>query len=104
MTTKIILSPEAQLDLMDFCDYLDESDPEVSMRFFDAARSTFVEIARMPLIGQQYEVGETQSLRKWRIKGFRRYLIFYRVKPETIEIVRLLHGSQDVDSILTRNL
>jgi toxin ParE1/3/4 len=102
--TKIILSPEAQMDLMGLCDYLDASNPDVSMKFFDAARSTFVALARMPMIGQQYGASETQSLRKWRVKGFRQYLIFYRIKSETIEIVRILHGSQDVDSILARNL
>jgi toxin ParE1/3/4 len=91
---RIILSPEAQLDLMNCCDYLDGYSPDSSMNLFDAARSTFVEIARMPLIGQQYIPAgyKAQPLRKWRIKGFRNYLIFYRAQPETIEIVRILHG------------
>jgi len=36
----------------------------------------------------------------WPVNGFRRQLIFYISTNETIEIVRLLHGARDVDSLL----
>jgi plasmid stabilization system protein ParE len=35
-----------------------------------------------------------------RVKGFEKYLIFYRVFDNYIEIVRVLHSAQDIDSIM----
>lgn len=41
-----------------------------------------------------------QGLRKWGIRGFEKYLIFYLVSEELITIVRIIHGSRDIPTIL----
>jgi toxin ParE1/3/4 len=33
----------------------------------------------------------------WPIKGFANYLIFYRMRSNSIEIVRVLHGARDIE-------
>lgn len=38
---------------------------------------------------------ELAALRKWKIPGFPRLLIFYLVEGETLSVVRILHGAQD---------
>lgn len=70
--------------------------------FFDAARSTFVMLAKMPFIGKRYAPNDPrlEDLRQWRIKQFTSHFIFYRVTEESIEIVRILNAAQDVDRIL----
>ncbi len=40
------------------------------------------------------------GIRLWFVKGFEKYLIFYRVFDNYIEIVRVLHSAQDIDSIM----
>ena len=40
------------------------------------------------------------GLRVWSIRKFENYLIFYRPVPDGIEVVRVLHGSRDIDTIL----
>lgn len=35
------------------------------------------------------------GLRKWRINGFEKFLIFYLPRPGGVSIVRVLHAAQD---------
>jgi len=35
------------------------------------------------------------GVRKWRVKGFERFLIFYQTHLDAISIVRVLHTAQD---------
>jgi toxin ParE1/3/4 len=43
---------------------------------------------------------ELAGIRKWPVKGFENFLIFYRPRAKGISIVRVLHGSQDWWSLL----
>jgi len=101
---KIVVSAPARLDLRERFAYLAESDFDKALQFFDAARQTFADLARMPGIGSPYpsEKERLRDLRKWHVKGFKRFLIFYRVSEESIEIVRVLYGAQDIQSQLDR--
>lgn len=56
----------------------------------------------MPLIGvdRGFINPKLFGLRMWFVKGFENYLIFYRPFGNYIEIVRVLHPSQDRDAIL----
>ncbi len=40
------------------------------------------------------------DLRKWAVKGFKQYLIFYRYDDETIEILRVLNAARDLGPLL----
>jgi len=42
---------------------------------------------------------EFTGVRMWRVKGFRRYLIFYRPIEDGIEIVRVIHSSRDIAAL-----
>jgi len=35
------------------------------------------------------------------VKGFEKYLIFYRAMDERVEILRVLHSSRDIDNMLS---
>jgi toxin ParE1/3/4 len=57
----------------------------------------------MPLLGveRSYLNPKLDGLRMWFVKGFEKYLIFYRSFGNYIEIVRVLHSAQDRDFILS---
>jgi toxin ParE1/3/4 len=58
-------------------------------------RETFAKLAKFPQMGQ----GRSDlaiSLQSFPVKS---YLIFYRTIEEGIEIVRIIHGSQDIERI-----
>jgi toxin ParE1/3/4 len=102
MTKRIIFRPKASQDLDDQFAYIAEDDLEAAFRFFDAARLTMAQIARMPGMGSPYPVTNPrlQGIRKWAVKGFRKHLIFYCDRDDAVEIVRILSATRDTSSIL----
>ena len=59
----------------------------------------------MPRIGPKCEVANPAlaDLRWFRVKDSKNYLIFYREIDNGIEVIRVLHGARDIDSILDGN-
>jgi toxin ParE1/3/4 len=102
MTKKIVITPKASEDLDDCFAYISEDNPEIALRFFDSTRLTIAQIARMPGIGSIFvtENERLQGLRKWSVKDFRKYLIFYIDRDEIVEIVRILYATRDISDIL----
>jgi toxin ParE1/3/4 len=45
-----------------------------------------------------------KDLRKWHIKGFNNFLIFYRVQDDAVEIIRILYATQDIKGILGKEV
>jgi toxin ParE1/3/4 len=61
------------------------------MAFFDAVRQTFTELARLPGLKKIYDSGESdlQNLRRWFVKGYKRYLILYYFDQSEVTVVRV---------------
>ncbi|MDF5706819.1 MAG: type II toxin-antitoxin system RelE/ParE family toxin [Nostoc sp. S4] len=102
MTKGIVITPKASLDIDEHFAYIFQQNPDTALLFFDFIRETFAQLARMPGIGSQYHQDNIrlQGLRKWAVKGFKKYLIFYFERDENIEIVRVLYARQDIERIL----
>jgi toxin ParE1/3/4 len=101
MTKKILITPKANQDLDDCFAYISQDNPETALQFFDSTRITIAQIARMPRIGSIFTTNDNrlQDLRKWSVKDFRKYLIFYIDREDVVEIVRILHATRDISSI-----
>jgi toxin ParE1/3/4 len=56
----------------------------------------------MPGMGQKYESEDDDiiNIRKWAVKGFKQYLIFYRYDNELLEILRIVHATRDLIPLL----
>ena len=104
MTKRILIRPKASQDLDDHFAYIAERNGEAALQFFDNVRLTLAQLARMPQMGRVYVIQNPrlQGLRKWAVRLFKRYLIFYIERDDAIEIVRILYASQDLSSILDR--
>lgn len=102
MTKKIVITPKANQDLDDCFAYISQDNPKIALQFFDATRITIAQIARMPGIGSIFFTNNNrlQNLRKWSVKDFRKYLIFYIERDEVVEVVRILYATRDINSIL----
>jgi toxin ParE1/3/4 len=83
---------------------LDEASEATAERFLNKVEKSFDDLALMPELGTFYESDhpELQSLRQWTVKGFKKYIIFYYANEarHQLHIIRVLHGSLDVGSIL----
>jgi toxin ParE1/3/4 len=92
---------QAQADLLEIADYIAADNPEAAERFLDAAEATFDLIASLPGVGRTlpFQSPVAQNMQAWRVDGFERYLIVYRVVEQRIDIVRVLHTSRDFPTI-----
>lgn len=93
-----VVAPAARRDLDRHVLWLHaEAGPETATRLAKAAIATFAKLALTPGLGTPIPTPDPElaGLRKWRIDGFPDLLFFYRAIPTGIEVLRLLHGSQD---------
>jgi len=75
---------------------------EVAHEFGRAAEAAFGEILRQPHLGraQEWLASRLRGCRRWRVaKPFQVYQVFYWVTDDAVDIVRVLHGSRDLEAV-----
>ena len=77
--------------------YREQAGPDTALRFADATLDAFAHLASLPGVGSPVITRrpELAGVRKWRVDGFSRRLIFYRPTTRGIRIVRVLHSAQN---------
>lgn len=83
--------------------YLAENAGEaVADRFLANVEASFTGLFEHPEIGAPLTLRrpEPVGLRKWPVKDFEKFLIFYIPRPHGVSIVRVLHAAQDWWSML----
>ena len=88
-------TPQARLDELDHAIYLGEVSLSLADRFLDALAETYAFLGTTPFAGRVWPL--RSDTRQWRVRGFPNHLILYRVHDEVIEILRVVHASQDLD-------
>ena len=94
--TPVVISDAARIDLDDIWFYIASDSPINADRFLDL----LVEVATgtlsiAPLSGREREeLGD--GLRSL---AFENYLIIYRLKDSTVEVLRVIHGARDLGAI-----
>ncbi|HXL80286.1 MAG TPA: type II toxin-antitoxin system RelE/ParE family toxin [Pyrinomonadaceae bacterium] len=103
MKLRLALKPQADRDINNQFEYIAKDNLEAAIRFYEAAFSAFEVLQTNPLIGpaRAFENPELDNVRIWLVKGFDKYLIFYRATDELVEILRVLHTSRDIDRVLS---
>jgi toxin ParE1/3/4 len=96
------LRPLAEADLVERSRYYaDEAGDEIAEQFFDAALAALRAVERMPGTGTPRvgELCDIPGLRMRRITGFPCGW-YYFVRPNHLDVVRLLADTQDLAAIL----
>lgn len=98
--------PQVIRDLIDLATYIAEDNLDASDRFLVAAEETFKQVAKTPGIGKLSQLSNPNlaDVRQQAIKGFRKYLVFYRPTDSEVEILRVIHGARDIEAILDEDL
>lgn len=99
---RVIVRITARQDIKKVGVYLElHGSPAVSERFVTSVFETFQELADMPKMGHPcgFERPTLRRLRRWPVKGFENWLIFYRPKRDGVEVVHVYHGARDLDSL-----
>jgi len=90
----LILSDQAETDLVDIWVYIAEDSPDVADAFIERLYQKCQLLADNPELGRRRpELGA--GLRSF---PFRRYMIYYRAKQHSLEIARILSAYRDLDS------
>jgi toxin ParE1/3/4 len=90
------LTEQAEADLDELWAHIAEANPSAADRMVDAVLESSRTHVRFPNMGQNRDdLGP--GLRCFVVSPF---VIFYRPVEGTIEILRILHGARDIDTIL----
>ena len=93
--TMVVKSKKAKSDLLSIWAFIAEDSPAAADRLLDTIGQ------KCNLLGENSQLGQSRfdiapEMRYFPVKN---YLILYKEQPVGIEIVRVLHGSRDLNTI-----
>jgi toxin ParE1/3/4 len=91
----VCFTPLAISDLKEIRNFIARDKPRIASQYMTMLKQKCELLANSPKLGIQRD--EYCKLYKFPVES---YLIFYRISPTGIEVIRVLHGSRDIDSIL----
>ena len=98
MPLEIVIRATARREIKAHGVYLQEhAEPDVTDRFLMAVQQSFETLARAPRAGVLcgFRKPALRRIRRWPVKGFENWLIFYIPKRNRVEIVHIIHGARD---------
>lgn len=90
-----IISQLAIKDLEEIVDYLSIENIETGEKFIDEFEKKCLYLAKFPNVGRRYD-DIKPSLRGLPLAG---YIIFYRIVKDRVEIIRVVSGYRDLESL-----
>lgn len=93
----VAVRPRALTDLPEIWAYIAEDSPDRADAFVDLIDSKFQILARQPGVGRR-RPELSSEIRSFAVG---RYVVFYLSLSSGIEVVRVIHGSRDIESIFT---
>jgi toxin ParE1/3/4 len=89
---QLVIAPAAKTDLKDIYQYgLRQWGQTQSESYLESIKEQFWTLTEQPLIGTD----RSELLSGARSLPIESHTLFYRVTPDTLEIIRVLHGRQD---------
>ena len=95
---KIILTPAAERDLAAIGDFIAQDNPERAESFIDELVEKCASIADFP---KRFPLVDRYSRSEVRRCLHGRYLIFYRVEPDLVRVLHILHSATDYDALFS---
>ena len=92
----LILAHQAKDDLIEIWLYIAADSPSTADLFIDYVYKQAGKLCSNPELGRKRD----ELLTGIRCLPVKRYLIFYRINKNNIEIVRVLNGYRDIDTLL----
>ena len=90
------LTAAALADLDSLFDYIAAGNPRAAATILRALNASMNRLIEQPRLGRSYR----HRNRRLRVLVQDRYLIFYRERPDVIEVVRVLDGRRHVPDLL----
>jgi plasmid stabilization system protein ParE len=106
MSRRIVLRPQVPDDLDEIAIYLEQTSIAIADRFLTKAFEAFDDLADMPGKGslKWFRRQQLRDIRSWAVPGFPNHLIYYHATDETIVILAVVHGAQNIPVVLKDRL
>lgn len=95
--SRFLLTEAAKSDLEEIHDFIFLDSPGAAARVRTALRDAMRRLARNPRLGHLRSDLADEPLRFWQVYS---YLIVYRAESDALQVVRVLHASRDVRTLL----
>ena len=83
---------KAKQDLREIVQHIVLDYPTAAKQWVDGIESVFRLIASQPEIGECWKSLDGEQLRRY---SFGRYIIYYRIQGQRVQMIRVLHGARD---------
>jgi toxin ParE1/3/4 len=93
---KVLKRPRAKSDLLDIWDYIADDSFDQADKFLDLIESKLQTLSRNPGLGRKRE-DLLSGLRSFPISNT--YIVFYQEIEDGIDVIRVLHGSRNIEEI-----
>jgi len=93
---RILKRPEAQNDLDEIWWFIAQDSPDNADKFLDRVQDSCLTLADFPKMG----VSRNEIKNSLRSQTIGNYLIFYFPLEDGIDIIRVIHGSRDMERLL----
>jgi len=94
MAKRPLKSPQTEIDLTAIWDYIADDNARAADTLLVRIEATFDMLAETPFAGRNRSELRA-DLRSFPVGN---YLIFYVPTPDGVEIIRVMHGRQDIDA------
>ena len=98
------ISEAAVSDLLEQADwYAAHANDQLATRWERAVTLTMMHILDYPDAAPvaAFKNPQLADVRRIPVEGFPRHLIFYRVAETTVQVIRVLHGARDLESLFS---
>ena len=92
---ELLISKPAEADLIEIGEYLFELNPVGAERVLKELRAKFDLLAKFPDMGRE----RNELIVGWRSFPAGKYMIFYEVCDDVLEITRVRHSSTDINNL-----
>jgi toxin ParE1/3/4 len=92
---QVTRTPAAMRDLVAITDWIAANNLDAARNFYNEVDRLLSLIARHPLIGEATEHLGSRVRRQ----SLGDYLPFYRASDDAVELIRVLHGARDIQSL-----
>ena len=100
MSLPVIRLRAAREDIVEISIYLMEQNQDAAERFLTMLQETLAALSEMPEMGIIYKLTDKIELRRFRVRQFENYLIFYQALDDRLELVRVIYGTRDIPNLL----
>ncbi len=103
MNVAVLFRPRAREDLEAHALWIARESSERALAFLEAVESSLQHLSAFPELGtsRDWLAPHCRGIRFFPVRGFPRYLLFYRPVADGLEVIRILHAARDIGAIFS---